>query len=109
MDDADQAQDLVDYSIGKYKDPRAELSTTIMNQDAANLTQLLSREISDRITITNTKLGITSQAFFIDYMEHDISLSGKLHTAIYRLADCINEDFFCLDFSALGTQTKLGY
>jgi len=113
MDDADQAQDLADYAIGKYKDPRAELSMTIQNQDASTLTQILSREISDRITVVNTKLGVSGD-YFIDYMEHDISMSGLWHTATYRLADCVNEDFWTLDFSALAEfstsgQTKLGY
>ena len=113
MDDADQGQDLASYAIGKYKDPRAELSMSIMNDGATNLTQLLSRKISDRITVVNTKLGINGD-YFIDHMEHDISLSGKRHIATYRLADTINEDFWCLDYSALATttasgQTKLGY
>ncbi len=115
MTDANKARDFTNYAIGKYKDTRAELSMSIMNQDAATLTQILSREISDRITITNTKLGITSKTYFIDYMEHDISMSGLLHTATYRLAETSNEDFWCLDYSAfptaggVGVQTKLGY
>ncbi len=109
MTNAELAQDLASYAIGKYKTPHAELSVTIMNQNSAMLSQILSREISDRITIINTKLGITSQDFFIDYMEHDISLSGKLHTVNYRLADCINEDFWCWDYSKWDTQTKWGY
>ncbi len=114
MTSADVAQDFCDYAIGKYKDPRAELSMAIMNQDAVTLTQILSRDISDRITVTNTKLGVSAD-YFIDYMEHDISMSGLLHTVTYRLADCANEDFWCLDYSAfpsalgVGSQTKLGY
>jgi len=113
MTSADEAQDFCNYAIGKYKDPRAELSMTIMNQDATTLTQILSREISDRITVINTKLGINGD-YFIDYLEHDISQGGKLHTATYRLAATINEDFWCLGYSALATttatgQTKLGY
>jgi len=111
---ADTAQDWCDYAIGKYKDPRAKVSMTIINKNATNLTQLLSREISDRITVVNTKLGLNN-TYFIDYMEHDISMSGKLHTATYKLADTSNEDFWCLGYSAfpsalgVGTQTKLGY
>ena len=108
MTDADKSQDLVNYSIGKYKDPRAEISLNLVNQDNATLNQILGREISDRLTIVNTKLGLNDD-YFIDYIEEDISLSGKWHTVTYRLADTINEDFWCLDFSALGTQTKLGY
>ena len=110
---ADTAQGFADYAIGKYKNPRAELSVTFQNQDVATMLQILTREISDRITITNTLLGISSD-FFIDYMEHDISERGMMHTVTYRLAECITEDFWCMDYSALATttvsgQTKLGY
>ena len=113
MTSADLAQSYCDYAIGKFKDPRAELSMTINNQDLATLTQILSREISDRITVVNTKLGIDGD-YFIDYMEHNISEGGLFHTATYRLADTVNEDFWCLDYSALASssdsgQTKLGY
>ena len=108
MTNADKAQDYADYAIGKYKDPRAQLTMTVMNQDATALAQILALEISDRITVDNDKLGIDGD-YFIDYMQHDISQSGLVHTATYRLADTINEDFWCLDFSALDTQTKLGY
>lgn len=109
MTDATLAQSLSNYAIGKYKDPRAELSMSIMNKNATLLTQILSREISDRITIKNTKLGITSQDFFADYMEHDISMSGLLHTVTYRVADCSNEDFWCWDYSKWDVSTKWSY
>ena len=109
MTDSNKARDYVTYAIGKYKDARAELSMNVMNKNSTVLAQILGLGISDRITVINDELGITSQDFFIDYMEHDISLSGKLHTTTYRLADCINEDFWCLGYSKLGTQTKLGY
>jgi len=113
MTDADKAQDYVTYAIGKYKDPRAELSMSSMNQDSTILAKILALEISDRITVVNTTLGLNDD-YFIDHMEHDISMSGKLHTVNYRLADTINEDFWCLDYSALASsstegQTKLGY
>jgi hypothetical protein len=103
---ADQAQDLTDYAIGKYKEPRGELTMTIQNQDSTTLTQILTREISDRITVVNTALGISAD-YFIDYMSHGIN--GVSHIVTYRLADCINEDFWNLGFSKLGTQTKLAY
>jgi len=113
MADTDKAQDLSDYAIGKYKNPRAELSMSAMNQDSTILAKILALEISDRITVDNDTLDIDDD-YFIDYMEHDISMSGKLHTVNYRLSDTINEDFWCLDYSALASsslegQTKLGY
>lgn len=78
------------------------------------LAQILNREISDRITVINDKLEIAGQDFFIDSMEHNISMGGLLHTVTYKLADCINEDFWCLDYSVLSGsstfgQTKLSY
>jgi hypothetical protein len=108
MYDADQAQDLADYAIGKYKDPRAELSMYVMAQDSTMLSNILGLEISDRITVVNDTLGLSAD-YFIDYMEHNISMSGKLHTVNYHLADCINEDFWCLGFSKLNLGTKLAY
>ena len=113
MTDSDKARDYVTYAIGKYKDPRAELSMSAMNQDTTILAKILALEISDRITVVNDELGLNDD-YFIDHMEHDISMSGKLHTVSYRLSDTINEDFWCLDYSALASvttsgQTKLGY
>jgi len=113
MTNADKAQDYVTYAIGKYKNPRAELGMSAMNQDATILAKILALEISDRITVVNTTLGLNDD-YFIDYMEHDISMSGKLHTVNYRLSDSLHEDFWCLDYSALASsssdgQTKLGY
>ncbi len=113
MTDASKAQDFASYAIGKYKDPRAELGMGIMNFSAAMLLKILSLEISDRVTVVNTKLGVSAD-YFIDYMQHDISEGGLLHTVTYRLADCVNEDFWVLDFSKLAEfatsgQTKLGY
>ena len=108
MTSADTAQNLVDYSIGKYKDPRAELTLTAQNQDAATLLQILNREISDRITVVNTKLGVNAD-YFIDYLEHEITMGKNSHIATYRIADVSNEDFWCMDYSKLNTQTKLGF
>jgi len=113
LDNTTQAEGLVEVALSKYKEPRGEIGMSIMGSDDTNLAQILSLEISDRITVVNTELGINAD-YFIDYMEHSISQSGLLHTVSYRLADCINEDFWCLDFSALAStslegQTKLGY
>jgi len=257
LDDTTVAQSYADYALSKFKEPRGELSISVINQDSATLADILNLEISDRISIANDELGIASidmgneainrsgfvyptitfidnanpanytgtltsiqvwattnltglrvgtfynvsgttykcrdsetigsvtagslqtftvdidvvagdyigcyfasgwleasdtltstlyykvgeyidpndsatfsttgnngislyatgqgyQNFFIDYMQHNISTGGTLHTVKYQLADCINEDFWCLGFSALAStsiqgQTKLGY
>jgi len=107
MTSAETAQSFCKYAISKYKDPRGEVGMSIMNKNATMLTQILSREISDRITIVNTELGLNKD-FFIDYLEHDISMSGELHTVSYRLADAGNEDFWCLGYSYLRYETTTG-
>ena len=108
LTDADKAQAYTDYAIAKYKDPQAEVSITIQNKTDALLTQILSREISDRITTANTELGLNA-GYFIDAMSHSIDISGLSHSTTYLLRDATNEDFWCLDYSALGTGTKLAY
>jgi len=108
LTDADKAQDFCDYGIARFKDPQAEISKTIINKDSTNLTQILAREISDRITVKNTKLGLDAD-FFINKMEHEITKGGKRHKCVWHLGAAENEDFWCLDYSELGVGSKLCY
>jgi len=108
LTDSDKAQDFCDYGLARFKDPQAEIAITIVNKDATNLTQILSREISDRITVKNTELGLDDD-FFINKMEHEITEGGKRHRCRWYLSGAANEDFWCLDHSQLGIGTKLGY
>ena len=108
LTDAEKAQDFTDYAVTRFKDPQAEISLTITNKNNTNLTQILTREVSDRITVQNTKLGLDAD-FFINRMEHEISEGGRVHRCTWYLVDATNEDFWCLDHSALGVGTKLGY
>jgi len=113
QDSTDVADGYCNIALAKYKDPRPEISITVVNSSSTLLYQQLSREISDRITILNTKLGLNSD-FFIEAMEHTITDSGLYHRTTYRVSDAINDDFWVLDYSALASasttgQTKLGY
>ncbi len=108
LTDADKAQDFTDYGVARFKDPQAEVVITIVNKDETNLVQILTRRISDRITAVNAKLGLNAD-FFINKMEHEISEGGHRHLCRWYLVDASNEDFWCLDYSELGTGTKLGY
>jgi len=108
LTNADKAQDFCDYGVARFKDPQAEVVITIVNKNNANLTQILSREISDRITVQNTKLGLDAD-FFINEMEHEITEGGKSHLCRWYLADAFISDFWNLGHSQLGVDTKLGY
>lgn len=108
LTDADKAQDFCDYAIARYKDPQAEVSIELVNKNSTLLTQILTREISDRITVQNTKLGLDKD-FLIDKMGHDIIEGGKFHRCTWHLVDATNEDFWCWDYSKWEQTTKWCY
>ena len=109
MSDSEQGQNACDYGLARFKDPQALPQISIKgNKAAATLKQVIVREISDRITVQNTTLGLDTD-FYINAMVHTISQRGLLHTVRYTLADATNEDFWILDYSVLDTNTKLGY
>ncbi len=107
LTNASTAQEFCNWAVGRYKDPGAEISVTIVNEDTARLTQILSREISDRVTIVNTELGL-SDDFYIDYMTHTITDSGTNHKVVYKLSKSANEEAWILGTSKLGIGTRLG-
>jgi hypothetical protein len=88
--DSIHAQEFCDSTLAKYKNPHAEVSITIMNKNDTLMEQILCREISDRITVVNTKLGL-SQDYSIDWMEHEISNSGLTHVVTYKLVNYYNK------------------
>ena len=108
LTDADKAQAFCDYALSKYKDPRPLVTLTLVNKDTTNLTQILERKVSDRITVACTEMGM-DRDFFIDQVQHDVTEGGKLHRATWILADASGEAFWSLDYSKLNTETKVGY
>jgi hypothetical protein len=78
---------IVNYLIEFYKDARDELYMTVINKTSALLAQILSLDISDRVTIVNDKLGIDGD-FFIESVSHDITDGGLRHEVAYRLTSC---------------------
>ena len=114
MDDVAQGQDYCNYLISRLKNPPGDIVLTVLNKDAAHLTQILNRELSDRITVTCAKLGITAKDYYINKMEHEILNGGKIHQATYSLSEIGDEgEFWCLGVSKLGDlggqTTRLGY
>ena len=108
MTTATTAQDFCDFALARYKDPQPEVTISLVNKNATLLANILSLEISDRIAVVNDKLNL-SQDFYIDYMEHDISLSGLLHTVSYKLVPGTNEDMWVWGVSIWGSTTKWGF
>jgi len=110
MDDPAQGQDYVNYLVSKWKDPQARISMSIANGSDALLTQILARELSDRITVTSARLSMTTQDFYINAMEHSVEQGGNIHRVTWTLSKVGEEgEFWVLGSSTLGETTRLGY
>jgi hypothetical protein len=83
--DAAGAEDRANEALEWLKDPHPDLTMTIVNRTPQLLSQILGQEISNRVRITNASLGLDND-YFIEYMEHEISISGRWHKVVYRLS-----------------------
>ena len=99
-------------NLGAHKDPTPVMQLAFnANKSGDTLTQALTRDISDRITVkasTNAKLGI-NRDFYIESVSHKIT-AGGLHQTSYTLSDTAGfSGFWVLGSSALGRDTRLTY
>lgn len=72
------AQDLTNAIVILYKDPRPIAVFNVMGKSGTNLTQCLSREISDRVTVVDEQTELNS-AMYIEQIKHTIHYGGQLH------------------------------
>jgi hypothetical protein len=110
--DTDEALDWANFNLAVYKDPTAVLQLSYWaNRDTNSLNEMLDRDISERVTVIaeNTADLSINRAFFIEGIRHQIS-ANRLHQVTYLLSDAVQfSDFWVLNTSALGTQTRLAY
>jgi hypothetical protein len=108
------ARDFVRYIVSRYKDPLPVLTLSyIANRSADQMTQALTREVSDRVTVvaegSRTELGIDAD-FFIESISHRISEGGLRHEVVYELSDSGGDaGYWVLGVSLLGSNTRLAY
>ena len=109
-----EAQSWCDYQLSIYASPVEILTMNFSaNLSAANLSQALSREISDRITIVaanDAKLGINAD-FFIESEQHTITRGGTQHIVSWQLSPATGgyTQFWVLDTGKLGASTIPAY
>ena len=104
--------DWADYNLSVYKDPTAVLQLSFFaNRDQNSINEMLDRDISERVTVVadNTADLSINRDFFIEAVSHQID-ANRLHQVTYLLSDAVQfSDFWVLNTSALGTQTRLAY
>ena len=110
--DADEAQNWADFHVAAWKDPVPLLKLTLVgNRSTATLTDVMSREISDLVTVTATGgagLGI-DEDFFVEAVHHQID-SQLNHRATFTLSQASGyAGFFVVGTSSLGNSTRLAY
>ena len=110
--DADEAENWATFHVAAWKDPVPLLRVTLSgNRSTATLTDIMTREISDLVTVTATNdaaLGI-SEGFFIEKVHHKIDAQLN-HRATFTLSQSSGyAGFFLIGSSALGYSTRLAY
>ena len=104
-----EAQDWCDYQVSLFGSPTNILTMVIPASAPGNIGQVLSRDLSDRITVTATndaKLGI-SEDFFVESEAHQVSAGGQEHTTIWQLSPASGgySQFWVLGVGVLGSST----
>ena len=84
VDDA-QAAGVAGHIMGMNGTPKTPVDIEIMNSSDAQLTALLSRDLNDRVGISEARGGTTG-SYFIESIDERISDGGKLHRASWRLS-----------------------
>ena len=107
-----EALDWADFNISIYKAPTAVLKLTYFaNRDTNSINEMLDRDLSERVTVVadNTADLSIDRDFFIEAVNHQIT-ADRLHKVTYLLSDAVQfSDFWILNTSALGTNTRLAY
>lgn len=107
QDNANVGQGAADYYLGRYNTAYAQARTaSVPGKSAALLTQLLQREVSDRVTVQETVTGLNND-FFINGLEERILPSGHMQ-AMYTLSpaqDPLSGLYWVVGTSVLGVNT----
>jgi len=103
-----QMQSFVDKYCDRYSEPVARVTMTLLGDTL--ITQILTRKISEKITVVNTRLGLNTN-FYINAIDisHDASglLEAKYTLEAARILEGVG--FFILDTSALDGTDVLGW
>jgi hypothetical protein len=76
------ATDLVNSVVIAYQEPRATVGVTIANANTTRLTQQLTREISDRVTVVESQTGLNA-AMYIERIRHEVREGGRFHRTTF--------------------------
>uniref|UniRef100_A0A6M3J992 Tail protein n=1 Tax=viral metagenome TaxID=1070528 RepID=A0A6M3J992_9ZZZZ len=86
LDTRYEAQTLADDIETKEDDPRATVQIVLANATKENLTKILSLQLSDRVTINYSSMGI-NEDFYINKIQYRVSNGGLAVEAVLTLIE----------------------
>jgi hypothetical protein len=87
-----QGQDLCNLIVTAYRNPRPTVSLTLEGASATMLTHLLSREVSDRVTVVEAQTGLNA-ACFVERIARAVDVAGSRHRATLGLEKVSSEAY----------------
>lgn len=101
-----QALALAQFIVSQQAEPRPPIwGLDLINRSGADLTQMLRRELADRVTITAEGAGLSAADYVVESIEHDISDGGMVHRTCWMLSEFPGDHAahaFLIGFSTFG-------
>jgi len=89
IDTWDMAQSRANARLAARKDERERFTVTLNNLNKHNLMEIMYRDVSDRIRLSISEMGISNQDYFIENYVMNLTQSGKFITMTYTLSKVI--------------------
>jgi hypothetical protein len=108
---ANVAQDFANAIVSFYQQPRPTVSVRVNNAHTTRLTHMLTRQISDRVTVIETQTGLNTE-MFIEQVAHSIRAGGRDMVTVFGCEKALETvGTFVLDSSSAGVldSNALGY
>ena len=88
LNSADQCLQLATWLVKQQAQPSSPVRSLayIANKTDALMVNALSRELGDRITVSDSASGVTSQDFYVEGIKHEVSNGGLKHQATFALS-----------------------
>ena len=97
-----QALSLANYLVSVKGEPRSAMwEFGLMNRDADTMTQILERELGDRITVSDSRGGSAGD-YYIESIAHEVTDGGKFHRWSATLSERGVGEVFVIGTSTLG-------
>jgi hypothetical protein len=89
IDTWSMAQDRANKRLAVRKDERERFTVTINNLDKYNLMEIMYRDVSDRVRVSVSEMGISNRDYWIENYVMNLTQSGKFISMTYTLSKVV--------------------